>query len=130
MSEVSEQKALFEWRDYEVNLQPASPLRKLFHIPNGGARPAKTDPRTGRRYSPEGLRLQAMGLAPGMFDICLPVARGGYHGLYIELKTTHGRPSKEQRQWQTWLREEGYLAVFCHGWEAARTVVLDYLCQA
>ena len=62
-------------------------------------------------------------MKPGVPDICLPVARGGYHGLYIELKTKTGSQSPEQKQWQRDLLNEGYCAVVCRGfYEAVDTI--------
>jgi hypothetical protein len=44
-------------------------------VPNDGLRPTVT-----------AARLTTEGVRRGVPDICLPVARGGYHGVYIELK--------------------------------------------
>jgi hypothetical protein len=57
----------------------------------------------------------------------LPVARGGYHGLYIELKTGKGRTSESQDWWIDKLTIEGYKAVVCRGWEAAKDMIEEYL---
>ena len=64
-----------------------------------------------------------------MPDICLPVARAQYHGLYVELKRQggSGRTSPEQRQWLADLTEQGYRAVVVAGWQAAQREILDYL---
>lgn len=50
-------------------------LQLLYHVPNEGKRTWRT-----------GARLKSEGLKPGVPDLCLPVARGKYHGLYVELK--------------------------------------------
>lgn len=93
------------------------PELRLFHaIPNGGHRARRT-----------AARLKAEGVRAGVPDYCLPVARGGFHGLYIELKTNAGRLSPEQHQWMVALTSEGYLAVMCRGWAQAWNVVRDYL---
>jgi len=61
-------------------------------------------------------------------DICLPVARGKYHGLYIELKRRKGgRVSYEQRDWLVRPNEQGYYAVVCKGFEAAKKTIEDYM---
>ena len=59
-----------------------------------------------------------MGVKKGVPDLCLPVARGRYHGLYIELKTPTGRER---------LNAEGCFAEICHGWESAAKVLAWYL---
>lgn len=127
-SEHQEQVALFKWAEYAVGRWPV--LELLYAIPNGGMRPSKarTDKR-GRtvRYSVEAQKLRAEGVKSGVPDICLPVPSGPYHGLYIELKTRRGRPSEVQQQWVAALVRHGYRAEVCRGWEAARTVIEDYL---
>lgn len=91
-------------------------LRLLYAVPNGGDR----HPATAARMKAEGVRA-------GVPDYCLPAARHGHHGLYIELKTATGYPSREQRQWVADLRAEGYRAEVCRGWESAWAVLREYL---
>lgn len=114
-TEAQEQKALFEWIAYNIWKWPE--LRLCYHIPNGGSR----DPR-------EAHNLKLQGVKPGVPDICLPVPRGPYHGLYIELKRQKGgRLSEDQKAWLNRLNRVGYRAVVCNGFEAARDEILDYL---
>ena len=69
-----------------------------------------------------------MGLRKGVPDICLPVGRGGYHALYIELKRVKGgRVSPDQRQMLADLNAEGNFAVVCRGAEDAKKLILAYL---
>lgn len=70
---------------------------------------------------------KAMGVKPGVPDLCLPVPRGEYHGLYIELKTETGRTTPAQAWWGERLREQGYACRVCRGWEAAVEVLEWYL---
>lgn len=91
-------------------------LRLLYAVPNGGKR--------GKRTAVD---LKADGVKPGVPDYCLPVARGGFHGLYIELKTAKGAVRPEQRAWLAALTAQGYHAVVCRQWEQAWTVLQDYL---
>lgn len=114
-TEAQEQRTLFEWAAVMAQRYPV--LRLMHHIPNGGGRnPA------------EARNLRAQGVRPGVPDIFLPCARGGRHGLYIELKRQRGgRVSAEQREMLEALRREGYAAVVCEGWEAARDAILEYL---
>lgn len=113
-NEALEQKALFQWASLLEGKYRE--LSLLHHIPNGG-----------RRSALEGARLKSEGVKAGVPDICLPVARGEYHGLYIELKVGKNKPSEKQQQWITRLREQGYDTVVCYGWEAAAEHILDYL---
>src|SRR5690606_17280878 len=63
----------------------------------------------------------------GVPDYLLPLARGGYAGLAIELKTATGRPSPAQRAWLAHLEGQGWRAVVVRGWEQAWDVVRDYM---
>lgn len=97
--------------------EPHWPELRLFHaIPNGGHRSRRT---AGA--------MKAEGVRRGVPDYCLPVARGGFHGLYIELKNATGRTSPEQRQWIADLTEQGYRAVVVRQWEAAWDELRSYL---
>jgi hypothetical protein len=91
-------------------------LALLHHIPNGG----KRDP-------VEAKHMKQQGVKRGVPDLCLPVSRQGYHGLYIEMKTPAGRASEEQRWWQRKLVDQGYRAEICHGWQAAVHLLQEYL---
>ena len=64
----------------------------------------------------------------GVPDLCLPVARGQYHGLYIELKRQRGgRTSDHQSEWLDALSAQGYKAALCYGWEQAAGTIIEYL---
>lgn len=114
-TEADEQRALFRWKRLMQGHYPE--LQLMWHTPNGGSR----NPLEARN-----LRLE--GVTPGVPDIFLAVPRGGYHGLFIELKRVKGgRVSDEQRGMLDALNRQGYLAVVCKGWEAARGVIMNYL---
>lgn len=113
--ESSEQIALFQWAERAAGRYPE--LRLLYHIPNGGSRNA---------IEAHNLRLQ--GVKAGVPDICLPVPRGGYVALYIELKRkSGGRVSDEQRGWIEALKRAGNCALVCKGFDEARNTILEYL---
>lgn len=113
-TEHQEQAALIQWARLHEKKYPE--LRLLFAIPNGGLRNKAT---AGK--------LRAEGVKAGVPDLCLPVARLNYHGLYIELKTKSGRLSVSQRMWFYDLLRNGYLSLVCFGWEAARDAISNYL---
>lgn len=93
---------------------------RLFAIPNGSYK-SRTAASSFKR---EGLRA-------GVPDLMLPVARGGYHGLFIEMKRTKGSvTSKEQKSWHKYLNGQGYLCVVCKGFEEAKAVIECYLADA
>lgn len=68
-----------------------------------------------------------MGVRKGVPDLCLPVPRGNYHGLYIEMKNETGRASAEQLWWGEKLAGQGYFWEVCHGWQSAVRVLEWYL---
>lgn len=114
-TESVEQQCLFRWAAFQIGRYPE--LKLLYHVPNGGS-----------RKKSEAGRFKAEGVKAGVPDLCLPVARGGYHGLYIELKRLkHSKTSEDQKAWIAQLNEQGYCAVVCKGWEAAAKVITEYL---
>lgn len=112
--EHAEQAALFRWAEFARSHLPE--LTLLHAIPNGG-----------HRHKATAARLKAEGVKRGLPDVCLPVARNGAHGLYIELKTERGKPTPEQLGWIRALRRQGYAAEVCRGWESARSMIEHYL---
>jgi hypothetical protein len=114
-TESEEQQALFQWA--RLNEKNYPELRLMYHIPNGGLRNKSV-----------AVRLTAEGVRRGVPDICLPVARSGYHGMYIELKRRKGGiVSKEQTEWLELLAAQNYLSLVCYGWDEAREAIKDYL---
>lgn len=115
-SEDAIQISLFIW--CQQNLETYPDLRLLFAIPNGMHTPNK------RAAS----RMRAMGMKRGVPDIFLPVRRGEFSGLFIELKKIKGgKTSDEQSEWINDLKAQGYGAIVCKGFEAARDVLIEYL---
>ena len=113
--ESTEQQTLVAWAKRHEEEWPE--LRMLYHIPNEGKRSRKT-----------GARLKAEGLKSGVPDICLPVARGRHHGLYIELKRRKdSKVTKEQLEWIADLVAQGYVAAVCRGCDEAISLITRYL---
>lgn len=112
--EHGEQAALFGWAYFATSMWPE--LALLHAIPNGS-----------HRHKATAARLKKEGVKRGVPDICLPVPRQGYHGLYIELKVAGGTTSSAQRWWLDRLTAEGYLAVVCRGCDEARWTIHRYL---
>ena len=114
LTEDEEQTWLFSWAGAMEYRYPE--LKLMYHIPNGG-----------KRSKSEAARFKAMGVKAGVSDICLPVPRGGYHGLYIELKALDGRPTQKQKDFIAAVREQGYFGAFAYGGEEAARIVVEYL---
>lgn len=75
-------------------------------------------------------QLLRQGLRKGFPDNFIPIARGGFHGLFIELKRARkslSKKSPEQREWVKKLNAAGYKAVFCYGADDAKKVISEYL---
>jgi hypothetical protein len=117
-SEHEHQVALFTWADEHLHRWPE--LALLFAIPNFHGR-------LGRLTAKHGAYLKAEGRKRGVPDICLPVARAQFHGLYIELKRIGGKPDERQLEWRAQLRAQGYRAEIVEGWHAARDLLVRYL---
>jgi len=98
--EHQEQCAVIQWAELSESRWPE--LALLYAVPNGGHRHART---AGR--------LRAEGVKPGVPDLCLPVARCGAHGLYIEMKAPGGRERTVQKWWRQRLVEQGYQSCVC-----------------
>jgi hypothetical protein len=88
----------------------------MFHIPNGGS-----------RNKLEAANLKKQGVKAGVPDLFLPISRGGYHGLFIELKYGKNKPTEKQAEWLKSLNEQGYAVAVCYGCEEASEKILKYL---
>jgi hypothetical protein len=76
----------------------------------------------------QAVKAKKAGMKRGYPDIFLPVPRGQYHGLFIELKRKHsGQVSKEQKAWLEKLSGQGYYATVCKGADKAKVVIIRYL---
>ena len=116
-TEEQEQAAVMEWAMLMEKQYPE--LALLFHIPNGAD-----------RHPAVAAKLKKQGVKAGVPDLFLPVARGGFHGLWVEMKRQKGgRLSDEQKAWIEALTAEKYLAVRADGAEAACDVIYKYLTE-
>ncbi|CEP50287.1 VRR-NUC domain-containing protein [[Clostridium] sordellii] len=113
-NEETEQMTLIDWCNINICKYPE--LKLIYHIPNGG-----------KRNKLEAARLKRGGVKKGVPDLCLPVSKGAYHGLYIEMKFGNGRTSKEQKEWINDLTEQGYKAIVCNGFEEAKDTIIKYM---
>lgn len=121
-AEHIEQSLLFQWADVAKGKHPE--LALLFAIPNFSGRLGKVPPVAAIRQAQ---KLNKEGRKKGVPDICLPVARGPYHALYIEMKAPDGKLKPEQKAWLLDLTVQHNYAVAAFGWEAARQHIENYL---
>lgn len=81
-----------------------------------------------RRTSPShGAMLKAMGVMPSVSDLFLMVTAGGLSGYWIELKAPGKRVTKEQAEFLSRARENGYAADWFDNWEKAKDSIVNYL---
>lgn len=113
-SETTEQINLFTWAQRNEAFVPE--LALMFHVPNEGKRKQTT-----------GQILKAAGLKSGVPDVCLPVARKGFNGLYIEMKYGKNKPTEAQREFMQQLEAEGNKTAVAYSFEEAREIIRQYL---
>jgi hypothetical protein len=115
-SEFAHQSALFCWCALSVGKYPE--LELLFHIPNGGY-----------RGKAEAGRFKAAGVKAGVWDLFLPVARGGYHGLFVEMKKLGEKiiPGSKQDKFGKGVNAQNYATCVCDSWTLAKARIENYL---
>lgn len=106
-SEDAEQEAVVEYCD-------------LLHIP------IVHIPNEGKRSLSYAARMKRMGLRSGFPDLLVPLARGGYHGLFIEMKYGKNKTTKEQKEWLERLSAEGYACAVCYNASEAIKTIESY----
>lgn len=88
----------------------------IVHIPN-----------EAKRSVAYGAKMKRMGLRKGFPDLFIPMARNGYHGLFIELKRDIlSKATKDQLEWIAYLNGQGYYATVCYGANAAIKEIEKY----
>lgn len=130
-SEHAHQTALFAWCAINVGIYPEL---KWFHaIPNGGNRGD-----TAQSRAIEGGRMKAEGVKRGVADCFLPVKRGVWSGLYIEMKKpglepktakSNGGLSDEQIEFGKFVKNQGFGWIVCYSWVEAKNILIEYLTQ-
>lgn len=123
MKEIDLQTKIFKWALIQSGRYPE--LNLLNASQNG----LKTTSQLA------GYKAKLAGMKKGFPDLFLPVARNGYHGLFIELKREANKAmnikagvlSPEQKEWLNNLNAQGYLAVVCYGFESATQAIFNYL---
>lgn len=116
MAESHEQAAViadFRWRYKESQAL-------IFAIPNG----THIKSYAGRT------KAKKEGLTKGIPDLMIACARGGFHGLFIEMKDrgkTKSSVSKEQKEKIEQLKKLKYQAKWCPGFKAAKYEIDKYM---
>jgi hypothetical protein len=113
--EHEQQCLLFQWAAENEATYPE--LRWMFAVPNW----------IGTRTKKHGARLKAEGRKPGVLDIWMPVKRGTFPGLVIEMKAGNNRPTAEQRKWIEHLKAQGWCVLVAWSSDAAIQWIIAYL---
>lgn len=114
-NEHQEQVVVIMWARLQVCIYPD--LELLHAIPNE---------RVGLS---QGKKFKAEGVKPGVADLSLPVARGGYFGLYIEMKVKPNRQTKNQKNFQKLVEAQNYKYIVCWNSKEAEDALVEYLSQ-
>lgn len=93
--------------------------RLVYAIPNGG-----------HRSKAVAGKLKAEGVRKGILDLCLPIARHGFHGLYMELKISPNKPTVEQLAWIDALTVQGYFVTVVYDDPAEAIRILEWYLEA
>ena len=95
------------------------PKGLIYAIPNGGQRNVIV-----------ASKLKAEGVLSGVPDLHIPIAKKGFHGLYVELKNGKaGKVSDNQKTIMEKLQSEGYQCEVCRSFDEFRNVVDNYFNQ-
>lgn len=113
-SEETEQVNIIDWARWQIASHPE--LALLHHCPNGGS-----------RNKAEAVKLKQMGVMAGVPDLHLPVPKGIYAGLYIELKYNKGRIEPSQRDFLKQAAKYGNFCAVCYGAEEAISIIKEYI---
>lgn len=108
------QTAFFVWLKMHENRFPE--LKFCFAVPNGGF-----------RFKATAAAMKRTGTRAGVPDVFLPIARKGFHGLWIEFKSDAGKLSDVQKMFVKFLESQDYKVLIARTWTQGANAVIDYL---
>lgn len=120
------QTACVRWFRYQYPF----PKGMIFSIPNGGYRGSREEMVTGKlnREQMTRMRLEEEGLLKGVPDLLIPVPRGKYGSLYVEMKNgKNGRLSDSQKERISQLEALGNRVIVCRSVENFIEEVTRYM---
>ena len=111
--EAAEQEKVIKWaRDNEKNY----PFLWMLHSSLNGVKLSKI----------QAGKAKASGMLSGVPDLFLPVPRGSFCGLYIEMKSATGRIMPSQSRYLSAVSDFGYSAVVCYSANEAIKTIENY----
>ena len=114
--EKQNQEALFSWAKNHATLAKYPALDLLSSSLNGV-----------RLTIMQAVFAKRGGMLKGEWDVRLPVARGQYIGLIIEMKAGKNTLTKEQKYYEMRMKQEGHYTAVCYDWISAKAVIEGYL---
>jgi hypothetical protein len=111
-TESNEQIAAMDW----LRLQHPKIAEHTMHIGNE---------RKATYYA--GYIMKRMGVLKGASDLFMAWPSGGYHGLFIEVKSKIGKPTPHQLHFLERMNSVGYMARVCYGAEEIIDTIQEYL---
>lgn len=111
-----EQARVIAWADDPATQRRLPEVADLYAIPNGGFRHKST-----------AMRMRWTGARPGIPDLHLPVPRGPYASLYVEMKAMDGVLSPAQKGRIPRLERHGNKVIVAHGADKAIAGIEAYL---
>lgn len=121
MSEYEQTAAVVEW----FKLQYSKYAGCIIGIPNGAHLAGNSRTRAIKMA-----KLKREGIKPGCSDLFIAVPKQNYSGLWVEMKDTNKTLcslSKEQQEHLDLMRDMGYEAIWCAGFDAAKAAIQVYM---
>jgi hypothetical protein len=118
ISEHREQVMLVTW----FKFQYAKYKDCFFAIPNGAHLAGDAKSRAIKIK-----KMKAEGFLVGVSDLFFMIPKGGWHGLFIEMKSEKGSASEAQSDFIGRAVLMGYRAEVCNGFDEAKLVIDNYL---
>lgn len=137
--EEQDQCQVIEWAAIQLPLW-GLPRSVLFAVPNG-AHLSSLVP--GQNHEIARMRrvqrLRQMGMLDGAADLLLTVARGFFHGMWIEMKKRRELFRSERERERAWREEQrifcetqraqGYEYRLCYGFDEAKQAITEYVLE-
>ena len=114
MSESAEQIALFDLlRAYQSQHDE---LRWIYSIANGG-----------HRHKLTAVKMSREGVKRGVWDIHVPIPKGIYSGMWIEMKFGRNKLTDDQKAFGRAMTIYGHKTAVCYSWTEAANEIFGYL---
>lgn len=124
--ESAEQKNVVKWlNNYGAIRWP----ELIVPMPDGPRFPVFSFRNEGKMSPRQGKHFKEMGLFPSVPDFLIPVPRGVYSGLFVEMKRVYpkGKVTAGQRVLCDWLNKNGYKSIIAFGSQNAIEQIIGYM---